>query len=392
MAKIAVIDWSFLTHRIWSALPTKKVPWTRPTEAEEGIHRICEWVYALYTEHAWDRLIIAMDTPGYWRHEFLSDWHIKIPRYTLDGKFYTHYNACAWLIEKKQDEETKLWGATLTKLDAKEEKRVMKSWTLLETWPEDMPEPSWPKYKGNRHKEDSWACETDLKTFYDIRSRLAERIALLVKGKVVGYKGAEADDIAAVVATMGKHDVLLLSGDADWAQLVAKFTNVTLHNLYNNERVAPEFGTDMLRTQILIDFMVKIVGGDTGDNIKGVPYNDNRKRTCIAKKGASDLLKSCTIPEFKEKVFPLLNRKYLDKNLKMMSLTQQQIPPHIWTGIHEALKAPAKQYSTTWDWDQLGLTAKERERVEVSGGASRIFTQWMSQPKAIAEDLKDENS
>lgn len=384
MAKIGVIDWSYVCLRIWQSLPTRKIPWTRPTEAEEGIHRICEWVYALYLEHGWDRLIIAKDTPGYWRHEYIADWHLRIPRYVhADGHYYTLYNGLLHRITKEaREEDMGGFDAKLNKLTAPEEKKLLPGLVLLDSWPEEMPEPSWPRYKGNRKdKADSWQCETSLEQFYSIRDRAAERIGLLVKGKTVSVKGAEADDIAAVVASMSRHQVVLMSGDGDWAQLLRQGSHVRFHNLYNNARVEYHEG---IAEEIKTELLVKIIGGDAGDNVKGVPRKDRKGRSCLAKDGVKKLMDTMPLGE----IVPLLDPLYVTKNRAMMHLSQKEIPPYIWAGILEAMRAPEKIYSAEpMTWDQLGLTSKERERMEVAGGAARIFTQWQANPQAVVDAL-----
>lgn len=379
--KIGVLDWSYLCYHVWTSLPTRKIPWTRPTEAEEGVHRICEWVYALYLEHGWDRLIIAKDTPGYWRHEALADWHRKVPRYVgTDGKYYALYNGALMTITAEKQEDGG-FDAVLGKMDAKTEKALLPTLTLLDSWPDSMPEPRWPKYKGNRHKEESWACETTLEQYYTIRDRLADRLGRLVKGKAVSVKGAEADDIAAVVATYSKHQVVLMSGDGDWRQLLLRGEHVRMHNLYNNSKV--EFHAEIAE-QVKNDLLIKVIGGDAGDNIKGCPRMDRKGRACLAKDGVKKLLEKTPLSEIPATLDPL----YLQKNRMMMHLHQREIPPFIWTGIQDALRAPEKEWSTdAWTWEQLGLTAKERERMEVAGGAARVFTQWKSDSKAVAEAL-----
>ena len=382
MSKIAVVDWSFVCFHTWQSLPTRKIPWTRPTEAEEGIHRICEWIYALQVEHAWDKLIIAKDTPGYWRHEALADWHRKIPRFVApDGKFYVLYNGALSGVVKETLEEGG-FGAAFTKLDAKQEKALLPTLTVLENWPEDMPEPAWPRYKGNRKKEETWACETPLETYYTIRDRLADRVARLVNGKVIAVKGAEADDVAAVVATMNQHQVVLITGDGDWRQLLLRGEHVRMHDLYHGSRV--EMGPAVAE-EIRRDFIIKLVGGDSGDNIKGCPRLDRKGRSCLAKDGVRKLLESTPYSEIPKLLDPL----YLKKNRMMMSLSQREIPPYIWDGILAELRAPAKEFTgIPWTWEQLGLSDRERERIEVTGGAARIFSQWKTDPKATAEALK----
>lgn len=386
MAKIAVLDWSYLTHVAWTSLPSHKTPWTRPSEAEEGIHRISEWVYALQVEHGWDRLIIATDTPGYWRAEYMADWFSLVPRYTHGGLYYCQHDGAWHRIDQVRDDAGQ-WGAQLVKLTA-DESKVLYSKPVkvkgcpkldpqllaeqLERWPETLAEPTWPRYKGNRKGE--WACETSPKDFRDLRARLASRLARLVNGKVIGYSGAEADDIAAVVATFGtKHEILLISGDGDWATL-CQHPGVSLHNIYSNSRTShsPETVAEANRL-----WMIKVVGGDSGDNIKGVPYADGRGRGCIAKDGADKLVRSIDASEWPTKLYPQLHGRTFVRNTRLVSLDKESIPPHIWDGIQGELSKPEPSYSSEpWSWEKLGLTKVERERVEVHGGVNRIFAQW----------------
>ena len=371
MPKIAVIDWSYITMKVWQSLATKKIPWTRPTEAEEGIHRICEWVYALQIEHAWDKLIIAKDTPTYWRHNVVEAFNASLPRFVdpVTGLFYIKYDGVVQQIVE---------GSPLVKLPSSESKKLMK--TVVET--AEAPAHPLNKYKGNRRTSDSWAAETTIEMFHTIRDRLADRIAILTKGKVVEYVTAEADDIAAVVAAITVNtgnEVVLISGDGDWRQLLLQGTHIRLHDVYHNTKI--EFNLD-LKAEIESDLKVKVLGGDPGDNIKGLPYNTG-KAGCIAKDGAIKHIASGL-------GFGNFDLAYLKRNMKLMMLSQSQIPEEVWNGIMTSIAAPSKVFSSEpMSWADLGLNDKERERIEVSGGAARIFGTWKSSPAKVAAKLKD---
>lgn len=361
--------------KVWQSLATRKIPWTRPTEVEEGVHRICEWVYALQIEHAWDCLIIAKDTSRYWRHEVVEAFNASLPRFTdpLTGLFYVKYDG---VVQQIVDSTS-----PLVKLPSAESKKLMK--TVIETM--DAPAHPLNLYKGNRRSENSWTAETPIDVFYTLRDRLADRVALLTKGKVVGFKSAEADDIAAVVATVTKGSgktVTLISGDGDWNQLLLQGTHVRFHDIYHGSKI--EFSEE-LQKEVSDGLKVKIIGGDTGDNIKGVPYSTG-KAGCIAQAGAEKHVEAGLGVE-------IFDTAYLLRNAKLMMLSQSQIPVEIWDGILASMSQPQKVFSSApLSWADLGLNDKERERIEVSGGAARIFATWKNAPAKLSTALKGKSA
>lgn len=373
MSKIAILDFNFLAMRVWQSLPTKRIPWTRPSEAEEGIHRICEWVYALYIEHKWDRIIFAQDSRPYWRHAWLAEWHKGIKRYSIGDKLYTQYNGALW--ELIADEG----GYSLKAMNAKEEKALTPKLEEVE-WG-DRPEPSWLKYKGNR-SEQKWSCETPQELFYTIREKAAERICRLVKGKQVGFAGAEADDVAACIVDNKNHDYLLLTGDGDWNFLLISRPNVSMHNLYSGIRSQ---GSDPAVQAALIKALaIKLVGGDSGDNVRGLVRKDHKGRSCVAKDGAIAMLEGKSFADIR----PLFEEAYIEKNVKIMGLLPNvTIPAEICEGILESLRYQKVYTTEPMSWDELGLSAKDRERLELNGSASAIFSQWV-QPTAKSTEQR----
>lgn len=375
--KIAVLDWNFICQRVWQSLPTRKLPWTRPSEAEEGVHRICEWVYALYCEHQWDRLIIAMDSAPYWRHARMQEYFASIPilvtKAATEPRYFAREGAAFYELLPPGEGE----GKALLKAHGAPGEKEAETLRLEEgvaPWPI-----AWPTYKGNRAGR-RWECETPREVYNTLKDRVAERISRLLHGQVVAVPGAEADDIAAVVAHSGaSHEVLLLTGDGDWRYLLLRGPHMSLHNQYSGKR---EAWSESLVEELHTGLHCKIIQGDGGDNVPGCARKDRKGRKNTAKAGAEKIIAEGGW----EKARAELNEAQLRRNADLMVLAPGYIPTEVWEAIKTELRVRKRFTTEPMSWDALGLLPKERERIEIAGGAARIFGQWAIEPVSAAEE------
>lgn len=129
-----------------------------------------------------------------------------------------------------------------------------------------------------RHKEyeEYKAGRAKMPDELSLQFPLLKEILGYMNVKMLELEGFEADDIAGTIASIGEregYEVILVSGDKDYLQLVDENTKVVLTKrgisdtaVYDIEKVAEEYE---LTPDQLID--LKGLMGDSSDNIPGVP-------------------------------------------------------------------------------------------------------------------------
>ena len=159
--------------------------------------------------------------------------------------------------------------------------RIIVTWDSRAQWRRDI----YPAYKGNRDSEERNETVEALKAQ---RSDI-ETILTPLGIDQLRIHGSEADDIAAMLTDLALrkgHDVVLVSNDKDWAQLVGEHVN--FHSPLRSLKGRDEYTLDSFHeltgfnispTQF-VDF--KALTGDSSDNIPGVGG--------IGEKGAASLL------------------------------------------------------------------------------------------------------
>lgn len=158
-------------------------------------------------------------------------------------------------------------------------------------------------YKGNRDKAPS-----ELSSQFGILKDVLNSLNV----KFEEQDGYEADDIAGTLAKKAQeedYDVLLVTGDKDYLQLIDKNIEVLLTkkgitnvNMYNEEKIKEEYGINPAQ---LIE--VKGLMGDNSDNIPGVPG--------VGEKTALKLIKEYNSIENVYKNIDNISGKALKKNL-----------------------------------------------------------------------------
>ncbi len=132
----------------------------------------------------------------------------------------------------------------------------------------------YPEYKANRKElvEKQTAEEKEqARLFFDEYERVLEEMDKHKQIRVFRYKGVEADDIAAYICSRlhdyGFDQAWLISSDRDWDLLVnervSRFSYVT-----RKEHTLDTWDYPVSPDQYI---SYKVLTGDTGDNIPGVP-------------------------------------------------------------------------------------------------------------------------
>lgn len=158
----------------------------------------------------------------------------------------------------------------------------------------------YPEYKG--HRKELYANQTEeeklaTERFFNEYERTLEKLEEHKKIKVLRYKGVEADDIAAYVVSRihdyGFEQAWLVSSDRDWDLLVgpyvSRFSYVTRKEITLDTWDYPVPPEDYISYKVLV--------GDSGDNIPGIPgVGPKRAASLIEQYGsAMDIYDACPL-------------------------------------------------------------------------------------------------
>lgn len=132
-----------------------------------------------------------------------------------------------------------------------------------------------PEYKENRAERRKQQSEAEQRAQREWFDKMKEGIKLLSEEyPIFGYKGVEADDLAAAIVAMyadrGEFDhIWLISSDGDWDLLLKD--NVSRYSFYTKR----EYTLDEMYENSKVDnpeqfASLKALMGDRGDNINGV--------------------------------------------------------------------------------------------------------------------------
>jgi len=204
-----------------------------------------------------------------------------------------------------------------------------------------------PKYKGNR-KGSTWPLETPRQPLFDELDRwMAEDLAPVFRGVVVKAEMAEADDIAGVLAGDFTGNVGLMTIDRDWAQIpIYSKANITIFkgNAF-----------DKMVAMTSEDISYKFISGDSGDNVSALWLLDSVNKK-LGAKGATDLAAD---PNAIDQV----DSEAYQRNVKLMSLSCDQIPKIIQSNIKDAYTEAKKSIPPVKTWQDAGYYPTEQNSV-----------------------------
>lgn len=190
------------------------------------------------------------------------------------------------------------------------------------------------EYKAGR----KWAHEAicTKEQFQERFVKVAKVLASIVGGYVVSVEGAEADDVVATYCKI-KHpeqSVGIYTVDKDLAQLIAHYENVhlfTRNGVWKSHDGSRTEGLELVyhetnRDKELYNYLLKIVGGDTSDKIKGCRKSKQKKdgsyetaTTVMAETGADKWLSQYR-HNWEENKVKFLDQKSLEKNTTLVDL------------------------------------------------------------------------
>jgi hypothetical protein len=198
-------------------------------------------------------------------------------------------------------------------------------------------------YKGNRGRSE-WLFRTTPAEMEQLYSLLLEHGAASIGAVVVQDPGLEADDVWGLLASTYNGQVLGITTDSDWSQLVSD--RVRVENLATGE------------LQPWCDIRAKWVGGDSGDGIPGCPRTKKDGNPAAKNWGQTSAAKLLESADWQSQ----LDAAYLERNRVLTTL-----PCPLWDleQAETALVDCATPYERTdVHWDRYGVTAPVRKMLD----------------------------
>jgi len=147
-----------------------------------------------------------------------------------------------------------------------------------------------PEYKNNRKILKDNQTEEEAKDFEEFLKEMDRAFSLLeIHYLVLKYKGLEADDIAAYITKYYSNKfehTWLISSDKDWDLLIKD--NVSRFSFRTRKEVTLDNWNEHYNYKPEEHISVKVLQGDKGDNVPGVPgIGDKRAIVLINKYGSA---------------------------------------------------------------------------------------------------------
>lgn len=189
----------------------------------------------------------------------------------------------------------------------------------------------YPEYKANRAEKYATQTEKEREEFMEFLEEVGsilENYKQNTVHPVMRFKGVEADDIAAyIVKNRSKYNlkqIWLMSSDKDWDLLVAP--DVSRFSYVTRKEITLEDWDEHYDYKPEDHISIKVLQGDTGDNVKGVPGIGPKKAHELIKEWgtAYDIIANLPITS-KYKYIQNLNTFGADNlmlNYKLMDLVE----------------------------------------------------------------------
>lgn len=284
-----VVDWSVLSYIAWFKMRAPDYVAQTPLEIEEYARNVAGHLLYLVSRFTPSELVLAVDDSKNWRAPYYDSYYADAVDFfrvraeasgwvaIVDSEYFhvhQHEGTEKWFVDKiaKKDRPTDL--GDLEKYTPFYGGKAPK-W-LIDEAPE-CPPTVWdhpdadglrlvvPRYKGGRATS-RWDFETPKNEFRDLVRRLAGNIAPVFSGRAVRVDWAEGDDvIAAYCLAEPVIPTVLVSIDSDLRQLCIPCIGLSIFDPKKGRFTTPT------REAAALELACKLLGGDTSDNIAGVP-------------------------------------------------------------------------------------------------------------------------
>ena len=184
----------------------------------------------------------------------------------------------------------------------------------------------YPEYKANRKERYEQQTEEEREKFQRFFNNWEETLLILEQEfPVLRFQGVEADDIAGYIvknkAKFGIEQIWLASSDKDWDLLVGE--GVSRFSYVTRKEVTVDNWSEHYDCQMHEYVDLKILMGDSGDNIKGIEgVGPKRALQLIQEYGSVfDIIESMPVPG-KQKFIQALNanKDRLELNMKLVDI------------------------------------------------------------------------
>lgn len=359
-----LIDYSVMCHGCWHIMKSPNYEARTSIEKAEFARNLAASMLEYTERFKPDEVVFAVDAKGeYWRHVELRNHykkHCKVFKY-LDlesntEKFILTHDLKMYRLDFFDGPNK--WIAKKLTVKEKEEAKALK---LEPVKHKDIPEDIQkfiPSYKGNR-RDSAWDYATTRAEWHVLCQKILVNLASTFKAKIFEVPKAEADDIAKVYADLHPaEEMVFITTDSDWSQLLIDKMFLKLYNPTQRAWV------DKTAEQARFDLAVKIMSGDSSDNIAGIALKD--ANATMGKKTAEKLILTVGIGNIYKELEDLANVDQLYKNYEMIFLDN----------IPEKLKAKIKRVINTtsitktkkpFPLSSYGVTAKDV--LEIKGEA-----------------------
>lgn len=294
--KVLIIDCG-LVRLAASSMLSGNEPTLMPTAKQEVCRRFAKICTGLEAQHSPNAIIFAKDRGPYLRADEYKSWYKgQVFAALVEDQLYMKFDNGVRKVVVADGVRT--LSRPLAKADREAVEEVAE-------WMTDMApelEALAPKYKGKRKEADYAPLGfATRKEFYEAVDYAVEQTSGFLGAFVAEIGGWEADDIAGVycqTASSKITEIVLATVDSDWQQLVSPLNpakgwvdgRVKVHDLYH-DRIVDNSQAEEIQAKTL----QKVIGGDTSDNISGLPKGANGchgKAVDLAKVDADELLKT----------------------------------------------------------------------------------------------------
>lgn len=294
--KLLLFDWSVLCHTCWHVMRSQNYEARTDVEASEFARNLAGAVLYYKERFKPDEIVFALDSrDGYWRHRVMEDYYKTkciVFKYSepeaeeIVEKYLLKYDLKQYRMDWING-PNKWVSKKLTK-DDKETLPPEKELEFVKY--KDVPDEIkkfFPKYKGQR-RESQWDYTTTREEWFELCKKIVKNLAVTVQASILQVDQAEADDIAKVYADhFAAHEMIFVTTDSDWSQMLSDHFFLKLFNPTKRE------WTDMEPAQAEYKLAVKLLCGDTSDNIPAISLKDGK--ATLGPKAAEKFIKDVGI-------------------------------------------------------------------------------------------------
>ena len=394
-----IVDWSLLSYKQWFRMKSPNYTPKSELEIEEFAINMASEAYKYRVRFRPDKFIFALDARPPWRDTTYNQFYDVSVKYWksleeqqhwvvgFDSKYFRckfHDGPKVWQFEKFNATDKKNWPT---------ESQDQTKWMffdrgntppeVLEAFPESpktvKETDDWeglkkivPTYKGNRQGQ-KWDFNTSKEDLKKHMRALAFNLAPVVGAMPVEAELTEADDVAAYYAQNNPgEEIILVSADQDWHQLLISNPHVSIWDPYFKHWVTGE------KEQISLKLLCKLLGGDTSDNIAGVSISGRNPLSPVqwdesgktVKGGKNTYKQAMKLMDKFNNDFGLIHKVLMEESedksylRNLMLISFNMLPDHVKWYINHALQG-AKVDPVQYQLTDFGVDITMQREIEM---------------------------